>query len=54
MRSLHVASCLHTRLLQNVFSPQQGNVQCKNVSAATETTRLSGSSEVLFAKLFDF
>lgn len=52
VQSLHVVLCLHTRRLQNVFSLQEENVQCKNVSAAMETIRLSESSEAFSGKLF--
>lgn len=52
VQSLIVVLCLHTRCLQNVFSLQEENVQCKNVSAAMETIRLSESSEFFSGKLF--
>lgn len=52
VQSLIVVLCLHTRRLQNVFSLQEENVKCKNVSAAMETIRLSESSEIFSGKLF--
>lgn len=41
-------------LLQNVFSLQEENVQCKDVTAAVETVRFSESSEGFSGKLFGF